>query len=626
MRIRRVLNRFLSVDRSWRVPLPAAPAVRRRFPSRDVFHHQLRLEPLEDRRMLTTYLVDSLGDSLAADGWVTLREALEAANTNVPVNEAPAGSSTETDYIAFDASLSGGIIAMDSTQFGQLEIRDDVEIEGLGAERLAIDAGGQSRVFYVGSEGEPVVASLAGLTITGGVAFNGAGIYSMYESTVTVTVTDLIISGNTATGPSSGGAGIWNVNGTFHIIDSIITGNVATGNNSLGGGVFNSYGVLTVTNSVLSGNSAQGQGGGIYSFGGTIEVTNSTLSGNSAGSEGGGIHLAGGNPTIANSIVALGEAPSDPDLSGSETLAGDYNLIGVWDAGTPPGEHSKWGTSGAPLDPGFVRDPSPGGDDIWGTEDDDCGDLHLTSMSPAINAGSNELAKDASEVPLATDLDGKQRIVYGTVDMGAYELCVPGDANYDGVVDQYDMAILAANWGGQSVTWAEGDFDSDGQVGPADACILAAHWGATFVPPGEETSSEPAVPSDPATPSDTPATSMDTPLIGPLPAGRSTAAGQLIEPVGSVGQAVPDTDSDVVHSIVRQSLTYEADQQPVAPSETTTATYDAALVEDFGPRLGQPSVERQRLAWSRALARRWAHRQQDEKPDQAALAIDLLLS
>src|SRR5205823_2737642 len=72
-----------------------------------------------------------------------------------------------------------------------------------------------------------------------------------------------------------------------------------------------------------------------------------------------------------------------------------------------------------------VRNPSRGADSVWGTADDDLGDVHLKSGSPAIDAGSN------SNVPsnITTDLDGNARFadIAGVhdpgviVDIGAYE-------------------------------------------------------------------------------------------------------------------------------------------------------------------------------------------------------------
>ena len=45
------------------------------------------------------------------------------------------------------------------------------------------------------------------------------------------------------------------------------------------------------------------------------------------------------------------------------------------------------------------------------------GDLHLQPASPVINLGDNA----AVPAGVATDLDGNPRILFGQVDMGAYE-------------------------------------------------------------------------------------------------------------------------------------------------------------------------------------------------------------
>ncbi len=57
---------------------------------------------------------------------------------------------------------------------------------------------------------------------------------------------------------------------------------------------------------------------------------------------------------------------------------------------------------------------------------------------------------------------------------------MPGDANADGVVDDEDAAILAANWQTQSgADWGDGDFNGDGAVDDIDATILASNWQST---------------------------------------------------------------------------------------------------------------------------------------------------
>src|SRR5690242_18589476 len=75
------------------------PAVRNRRGTR------LGLEVLENRLTpAVTLLVTGPGDAVAADGVVTLREALLAANTNTTVNEAVHDGSGGTDRIRFDTA------------------------------------------------------------------------------------------------------------------------------------------------------------------------------------------------------------------------------------------------------------------------------------------------------------------------------------------------------------------------------------------------------------------------------------------------------------------------------------------------------------------------------------------
>ncbi|MBN1591182.1 MAG: hypothetical protein JW888_16840 [Pirellulales bacterium] len=478
---------------------------------KDPFHHRLRVEPLEDRRMLTVFTVNSLADVVDVDQMITLREALEAANTNAPVGDITVGGSdTETDTINFDSSLSGNTINL---TLGQLDLFDEVDIQGLGRELLTINAGGASRVFAVSTN---VQATISGLTITGGSTnYGGGGIYNQG----TLTLSGVEVSGNTATG--AGGGGILNAYATLHVInDSVVANNVTSDG---GGGIYNNHGTLTVTDSTISGNRAVGTdynyGGGISNEGGTLVVddstftgnrsditggaiddydgittitssvfvgnssfegggiciwdtstdmiSNSTIVGNSADSTVGGLYNNGGQLTLTNSIVALNADPVgyDPDFSGELVAGSGFNLIGD--------------------DPGLVRNPDDGGDG-WGDDpatpdvdeslNDDYGDVHLQGTSTARNGGDNGLVID----PDGLDRDGRERIIDTTVDMGAYEFTsatsIPGDANYDGLVNQLDARILAAHWGFENMGWGNGDFDNDGVVGPRDAAIMAANW------------------------------------------------------------------------------------------------------------------------------------------------------
>ena len=60
--------------------------------------------------------------------------------------------------------------------------------------------------------------------------------------------------------------------------------------------------------------------------------------------------------------------------------------------------------------------------------------------------------------------------------IGGEVVLLPGDTNYDGVVNSEDAATLAANWLGTGKNWGDGDFNNDGTVDDKDATILAVNW------------------------------------------------------------------------------------------------------------------------------------------------------
>lgn len=224
---------------------------------------EYKLEVLEDRTLPSTILVTGLGDTVSdGDGQVTLREAIQAANTNLPVNGSTAGEVDDiaTDIITFDPSLNGGIIRLGGTA---LTISSNLSIIGPGANLLTLngdsdnDGTGNSRIFNV----DDGVASQRSVTISG------------------LTLT----RGNASGGPASGGA-IFNTE-NLTVIRSTMSGNSA---NNGGGGIGND-GTLTLMQSTVSGNSAINNAGGIGNNFGTMTVIQSTISGNSAGRSAGGL-------------------------------------------------------------------------------------------------------------------------------------------------------------------------------------------------------------------------------------------------------------------------------------------------------------------------------------------------
>ncbi|HEY8505081.1 MAG TPA: right-handed parallel beta-helix repeat-containing protein, partial [Gemmataceae bacterium] len=123
-----------------------------------------------------TFVVNSLLDGApAADGKLTLREAVTAATTNAPSGDAPAGTAG-LDVITFDPSLFGGTINLNAAQ-GELVLDGggDVEIVGLGgvAGGITISGQGAVRVFNIAATAGAV--TLRDLTITRGNAGTGFG-------------------------------------------------------------------------------------------------------------------------------------------------------------------------------------------------------------------------------------------------------------------------------------------------------------------------------------------------------------------------------------------------------------------------------------------------------------------
>jgi hypothetical protein len=219
-----------------------------------------------------------------------------------------------------NAALGPNDIVFDSTVFatprtitltsGELLISDTVTVHGPGAGLLTINGNKQSRVFEVASG---ATTTISDVTISGGQAINGGGIFNQG----TTTVTGCTISSNQA---SYSGGGIYN-SASLTVTNSTISSNLVSAfvGNATGGGIVNrASGQLLVTNSTVSANTASsnslggttGGGGGIENSG-TATVTNSLITGNSAindggfNADGGGIASIGGiNLIVTNSTVS----------------------------------------------------------------------------------------------------------------------------------------------------------------------------------------------------------------------------------------------------------------------------------------------------------------------------------
>ncbi|MDR0623981.1 MAG: bacterial Ig-like domain-containing protein [Treponema sp.] len=282
--------------------------------------------------------------------------------------------------------------------------------------------------MYNNNNSSPV---LTNVTISGNSASgsSGGGMYNNeYSSPV---LTNVTISGNSAGGH---GGGMHNYSSSPVLTNVTISGNSASGN---GGGMNNVSSSPVLTNVTISGNSASG-GGGMYNNTSLPVLTNVTISGNSVSGGGGGMNNQNSSsPQIRNSLI-WGNTAAGIYNGGNSTPAISYSIVqgsggsgGTWaDATGTDGENNL------DTDPLFADwiDPSTGG---WTATDG--GDYHLTTGSPAIDAGSDSLypanaddlvfaasslsaeAKAAINAALAKDCGGDTRIQGTAIDIGAYE-------------------------------------------------------------------------------------------------------------------------------------------------------------------------------------------------------------
>jgi hypothetical protein len=442
-------------------------------PARKVRAYRPRLEILEDRTLLSTYLVDHLADDMVGSG---LNGSLRYCITNA----------VDGDAITFGEGVTGTIQLTGALPL----LTHSINIEGPGPNLLTVSGQGPGSysVFWV----EGTVA-ISGLTITnggGGVfgggienyhgsltlnnctvsnnsAFNGGGIDNNAEGTALVN--NCTIANNTVEGGGdiTGGGGIANHNhGTMTIVNSTISGNTAHAQRvypAYGGGIWNNNGGhLLVTNSTITGNVAygdplqgDGDGGGIFSSSGTLTINNSTISGNSADYMGGGILIELGTRNMRNSIVAGNTAGiSAPDLDGALTSSG-YNLIGNTQGGS-----------------GFAATDLLNVNPLLGPLQNNGGPtqtMALLAGSPALNAG------DPAQLGVA---DQRGVIRSGGVNIGAYQasasafvLSAPDTVQAG---EPFDVTVTAVDMFGQTalgytgtVTFSTTDPDP-GVMLPAD--------------------------------------------------------------------------------------------------------------------------------------------------------------
>ncbi|HNR46293.1 MAG TPA: Ig-like domain-containing protein [Anaerolineaceae bacterium] len=275
----------------------------------------------------------NLGNGLCADiaGICSLRAAIEESNTL-----------TGLDTITLPEGTYNLVL-------GQLEVTDDLTINGMEASTTIISGQNLSRVFKIDKPGgtNQISVILNDVTIeAGNTDDDGGGIWNDEK----LTIQDSYIRNNVAT---TAGGGIYNFRGQLVMSNGTVAANTieVASYNSGGGGICNIEGNVTLTNTNVINNAGytdySAGGGGISNSHGSLTLVSSNVNNNTmntdvmmASVKGGGIYSFYGNITIIdtniNDNVSLGsETPAMAFGSGGgmsiyegETIINDSNIIG----------------------------------------------------------------------------------------------------------------------------------------------------------------------------------------------------------------------------------------------------------------------------------------------------------
>ncbi len=314
-------------------------------------------------------------------------------------------------------SISGADLGDSS---GDLNILEDVSLQGAGAETTLVDGNAADGVFDLGSYQSNV--SISGITVRNGrsTSFGSRGIYGLDNN---LTLRNCAIVDNELVYASSYGGGLFSA-GQLTMTNCLVAGNTVTATSTgLGGGVCLYFGgTSTLTNCTISSNNTSGGmstgGGGLAVLGNNVTLNHRTITNNTCTGAAGGIYCHGHTTstlTVSNTIVTgnTGAANCEASTFTSSVIALTGNNLG--DADT-----CNFHSAGDKINTSPVVDVLA----------DNGGPTHthaLLAGSPAIDAGA------ASST--TTDQRGNARSSDGnrdgtaTPDIGAFEV---SDCNQNG--------------------------------------------------------------------------------------------------------------------------------------------------------------------------------------------------
>jgi CSLREA domain-containing protein len=240
------------------------------------------------------FRVNSFGDGTDAnpgDGVCETAQGNDVCTLRAAIQEANALQGA--DSISIPSGLYTLTVAganEDDSATGDLDITEDLTIEGKGTGSVVIDGNGKTTGDRVLDISNGIRVYVSGLTFKNGKTDTGGGIKNAGD----LALSRVTVSGNSATTGEGGGI---SSEGSLTLDKVTVSGNTSGGS---GGGIEN-HGDLTITNSTISGNTSAGNGGALRDYG-TAFLLNATISGNKAASGGGIAH--NGAVQLKNTIVS----------------------------------------------------------------------------------------------------------------------------------------------------------------------------------------------------------------------------------------------------------------------------------------------------------------------------------
>jgi CSLREA domain-containing protein len=268
-----------------------------------------------------TITVTTTADQYGTGAACSIREAVEAANTNAAFGGCHTGAGPDTVRIpagTFTITIppAAGTDPNPNSE-GDFVVTSSIMFVGAGQTATRIDGGGLDRLFYVNGDigvvfskltlrhGDPVPpnqnggaiyssapVALRNVRLVDNDARSGGGIHVADPGFLIVTGST--VSGNSAGGDlSSNGGGISTLNAGLSVRDTIIRGNDSA---SSGGGIYTEGGGVALTRVVVDWNES-GFGGGLYAGKSDtgpsprLTISQSTFTKNSAQVSGGGINV-----------------------------------------------------------------------------------------------------------------------------------------------------------------------------------------------------------------------------------------------------------------------------------------------------------------------------------------------